>query len=200
MPSVLYANAQNRFVLMMLSVLRLSSTDCTTWPSEDPMTVMSAASRATSVPDPMAIPRSACASAGASFTPSPTMATTRPAACSSLTLSTFSSGRTPAKTSSRDIPTTSATWAATAALSPVSRIGRSPSSRNRAMARAEVSFTVSCREMIPASTPSTDTQMAVAPADSASARACSCSASSAPELSCSAMKLERPAATERPST
>ena len=39
---------------------------------------MSDASIATSVPVPIAIPRSAWASAGASLTPSPTIATTRP--------------------------------------------------------------------------------------------------------------------------
>ena len=40
---------------------------------------------ATSVPVPMASPRSAWASAAASLTPSPTMATARPSACSRLT-------------------------------------------------------------------------------------------------------------------
>ena len=44
---------------------------------------------ATSAPDPMAIPRSACASAGASLMPSPTMATRRPPACSLRISSTF---------------------------------------------------------------------------------------------------------------
>ena len=44
-----------------------------------------AASIATSVPVPMASPRSAWASAAASLTPSPTIATTRPSACSRLT-------------------------------------------------------------------------------------------------------------------
>ena len=41
---------------------------------------------ATSVPEPIAIPRSARARAGASFTPSPTIATRCPAACSSATI------------------------------------------------------------------------------------------------------------------
>ena len=43
------------------------------------MSTTSAVSMATSVPAPMAMPRSAWASAGASFTPSPTMATARSA-------------------------------------------------------------------------------------------------------------------------
>jgi hypothetical protein len=155
---------------MMPRVLRLSWTDCTTWRRDEPITVMSAASRATSVPDPMAIPRSACASAGASLTPSPTMATTRPASCSSLTVATLSSGRTPANTSRAGIPTAAATRPATCALSPVSRIGRSPSSVRSAMAGAEDSLRVSCRLMIPATRPSTATQIAVAPASSAASR------------------------------
>ena len=57
------------------------------------MTVRSAASIATSVPEPMAMPRSACASAAASLTPSPTMATVAPAACSFRTASTLPSGQ-----------------------------------------------------------------------------------------------------------
>ena len=57
--------------------------------------VRSLASMATSVPVPMAMPRSACASAGASFTPSPTTATRRPSAWSARTTSTFSPGQHP---------------------------------------------------------------------------------------------------------
>src|SRR3546814_3532429 len=50
-----------------------------TIPSVLPLTsVMPALSMATSAPVPMAMPTSACASAGASFTPSPAMATLRP--------------------------------------------------------------------------------------------------------------------------
>ena len=54
--------------------------------------VMSDASIAISVPVPIAIPRSACASAGASLTPSPTNATLRPNAWRRFTSSTFPSG------------------------------------------------------------------------------------------------------------
>ena len=49
-------------------------------------------SMAISVPVPIAMPTSACASAGASFTPSPTMATTLPLACSLLIASILSDG------------------------------------------------------------------------------------------------------------
>ena len=56
------------------------------------ISVTSAASAAMCVPDAIAIPTSACASAGASFNPSPTIATTLPLACSRLMASTFRAG------------------------------------------------------------------------------------------------------------
>lgn len=58
----------------------------------------SAASMATSVPVPMAMPTSAMARAGESFTPSPTMATLFPACCSCSTLATLWDGSTSANT------------------------------------------------------------------------------------------------------
>lgn len=58
----------------------------------------SAASMATSVPVPMAMPTSAMARAGESLTPSPTMATTFPACCSCSTLATLWEGSTSANT------------------------------------------------------------------------------------------------------
>ena len=69
---------------------------------------------ATSVPAPMAMPTSARARAGASFTPSPTIATDRPRSCSSATARSLSSGSTSANTSSmpRSAATASATWRA----------------------------------------------------------------------------------------
>ena len=84
---------------------------------------------ATSVPVPIASPRSAWASAGASLTPSPTIATTRPSACRRRTTSALSAGSTSAMTSS--IPTSAATARAVASLSPVSSTGRSPSALQR---------------------------------------------------------------------
>ena len=59
----------------------------------DRISTISAVSMATSVPAPIAIPMSACARAGASLTPSPTIATRRPACCSSTTLAALSSGQ-----------------------------------------------------------------------------------------------------------
>jgi hypothetical protein len=62
-----------------------------------------AASLATSVPViPIATPTSARASAGASFTPSPVMATTRPSAWNASTILSFCAGCTRAKTEIRD--------------------------------------------------------------------------------------------------
>jgi hypothetical protein len=58
-----------------------------------------ALSRATSVPDPMATPTVASVSAGASLMPSPSIATTRPCATSSLIRASLSSGNRSASTS-----------------------------------------------------------------------------------------------------
>ncbi|MNC28021.1 hypothetical protein D3C75_762110 [compost metagenome] len=63
---------------------------------------MSAASIATSVPVPMAMPMSAVAKAGASLMPSPTIATLRPSCWSLRTSSALPSGSTSAST--REIP------------------------------------------------------------------------------------------------
>ena len=81
---------------------------------------MPALSIATSVPDPIAMPTSAAASAGASLTPSPAIATTRPSAFSFATTALFWSGRTSASTSA--MPSLRATASAVARLSPVSMI------------------------------------------------------------------------------
>ena len=64
--------------------------------SGSPLTrVRSAAPIAASVPVPTAMPRSAWASAAASFTPSPTRATAFPLACRPRTTSTFPAGPDP---------------------------------------------------------------------------------------------------------
>ena len=131
--------------------------------------VMSAASAATSVPVPMAIPRSAVTSAGASFTPSPAMATTSPACISSRTTRDLSSGKTSLTTSS--MPSVAATACAGPAASPVSMIGRRPSSRSMPMACALSGRTMSFTSMRPASCPSTVTRTVVFdPAAPSSAR------------------------------
>ena len=108
-----------------------------TWPRSLPITVRSAASMATSVPEPMAMPRSACASAGGVVHAVPGHGHRGALRLEPLTASTLPSGRTSASTSSGAMPTASATRAATTALSPVSRTGRRPRARSRAMAAAE---------------------------------------------------------------
>ena len=79
---------------------------------------ISALSIAISVPLPIAIPTSAWASAGESFTPSPTITTFLPCSCKSLTFLYLSSGETSAITSS--IPNFLAITFAVLSLSPVS--------------------------------------------------------------------------------
>src|SRR2546426_352060 len=54
-----------------------------------------------SVPVPIAIPTSACARAGASLIPSPTIATCLPCRCSFFTMSAFCEGSTSARISSK---------------------------------------------------------------------------------------------------
>ncbi|MNT22375.1 hypothetical protein D3C72_1577560 [compost metagenome] len=73
---------------------------------------------ATSEPEPMAMPTSAAASAGASFTPSPTMATS-PLVCarSASTFSTLPAGNTESKAPSS--PSLAAIWATGAGASPL---------------------------------------------------------------------------------
>src|SRR5215472_17076248 len=78
---------------------------------------ISPASTATSAPAPIAIPTSAVTAAGASFTPSPTMATRFPERLSFSIFADFSSGNTSARTAS--IPSSVATESATARASPV---------------------------------------------------------------------------------
>ena len=65
-----------------------------------------------------ATPTSAAASAGASFTPSPTMATVRPAACSARTRSSLSAGVRPPAAAAAGTPAAAATTATVAGSSP----------------------------------------------------------------------------------
>src|SRR5579885_1874878 len=72
--------AKNRFC-RILPIAAAESLRARTMPERSPFkSVMPALSIATSVPVPMAMPTSEAASAGASFTPSPAIATTRPSA------------------------------------------------------------------------------------------------------------------------
>ena len=75
---------RSRFCRMLRMVAR-DSRRARAMPRRSPLTsVTPALSIATSVPVPIAMPTSACASAGASLMPSPAIATTRPSRCSRL--------------------------------------------------------------------------------------------------------------------
>ena len=123
---------------------------------------------ATSVPAPIAIPRSAWASAGASLTPSPTIATLRPLRCSSATLLALSAGSTSAITVS--IPSSRPMRRAVAALSPVSMTTCTPCSRRAAMAGRDVGRGASAMPMSATGRPSTATHTVVRPSAAIAAR------------------------------
>ena len=112
----------------------------------------------------MATPRSACTSAGASFTPSPTMATDRPRACSSRIFSDFWSGSTSAKYS--EIPSSLDTDSATPRASPVSITERIPNRVNSAMASLDSGRTISASAKSARAWPSRSSTTTVFPADS----------------------------------
>ena len=112
------------------------------------MSTMSAASIATSVPAPMAMPVSARVSAGASLMPSPTIATLPNSFRRRISLS-LPSGRTPAITSST--PAMRPIARAVRSLSPVSITTWIPIFCNCFMASALSSLMVSATAMMPRS-------------------------------------------------
>ena len=122
---------------------------------------ISADSIATSVPLPMAIPISAWAKAGASFIPSPTMATNLFSSWSFLTSLDLSCGKTSAKTLS--IPTWEAIALAVFSLSPVIIATSIPISWSFLIALALFSFTISATAIIPATFPSIAMYIGVLP-------------------------------------
>ena len=128
---------------MTRSVARDSATASAAAPRSARMRTISAESAATAVPEPIAIPRSAAARAGASLMPSPTTATVRPACCKAVTTACLPSGRTPAYTRSRGMPTRSATACAVRSSSPVRRYAVRPSAASRVIAARELGRTVS---------------------------------------------------------
>mmetsp|Transcript_5426 Transcript_5426/g.22209 ORF Transcript_5426/g.22209 Transcript_5426/m.22209 type:complete len:240 (-) Transcript_5426:2591-3310(-) len=115
-PRQLYASEKNRLIRIRLNVTRDISSAATTSSRLDRTSTTPAASIATSVPAPTAIPRSDWAIAGASLMPSPTTATLFPSCCRSLTASTFPAGRASATTCL--MPTDAAIARATLQLSP----------------------------------------------------------------------------------
>ena len=119
---------------------------------------------ATSVPVPMAIPTSACASAGASLMPSPTIATIFPSCCNSLILAAFCSGRISASTLT--IPTCRAIASAVFLLSPVNITTSKSNLRKALTASGEESLIASAIPIIPSSSPSTAINTTVLPSAS----------------------------------
>ena len=111
----------------------------------------SAASIAISVPAPMAMPISARVRAGASFIPSPTIATL-PCSFRERITASLPSGRTPAITSST--PACAPTAFAVRSLSPVSITTRMPMFRSCFTASGLSGFITSAAAMTPSSFPS----------------------------------------------
>ena len=193
--TALYPTAQPRFCFILRTVPRPIRRAMATSRGSERIRTTSAVSTATSVPAPMAIPKSACASAGASLTPSPTMATRLPASMSSLTLAALSPGSTSAMT--LVMPSSAAIRAAVAALSPVSITTSTPRSRNSATAAAEVGRTASAMPKTATARPSTAASTEVLPA----AASASCRGPSTPTSTDSASISRRlPTATRCPST
>src|SRR3990167_3519211 len=151
--AVLYAYAQKRFCLMF-RIVAFESAMAVTTPRRSPdISVMSAASIATSVPVPSARPMSAWARAGASLMPSPTIPTRLPSSWSRLTSLALSPGRTSART--RSIPTSRAIASAVRRLSPVIMMTSRPSRCSAATAAAELGLRVSATATSPAARPPT---------------------------------------------
>ena len=117
------------------------------------ISTMSALAMETSVPEPRAIPTSARTSAGASLTPSPTMATRRPPACSRRITSSFCSGSTSAITSMP--PRRRAIASAARRRSPLSMVTRMPSPFSAAIRAVASSRTRSSMATSALSRPST---------------------------------------------
>mmetsp|Transcript_4368 Transcript_4368/g.12600 ORF Transcript_4368/g.12600 Transcript_4368/m.12600 type:complete len:420 (-) Transcript_4368:1542-2801(-) len=126
MPTRLYASAHPRFCLILPTVALPRSRASMNCPRRLPISTTEAAWAAASIPPWSATPTCAAASAGASFTPSPTTATCRPSARRRSTISTLPSGRCPPHANVSGMPTSRATAAAAAGLSPDTSSTRMP--------------------------------------------------------------------------
>mmetsp|Transcript_1415 Transcript_1415/g.1911 ORF Transcript_1415/g.1911 Transcript_1415/m.1911 type:complete len:330 (+) Transcript_1415:2451-3440(+) len=118
-PSVLYPSAHKKFKRIRLKMVLERSNVTITSLSFEFIKTTCADSIATSVPAPIAIPTSALASAGESFTPSPIMATRKPSPCNFAMQSAFSPGSTSAITRLGFMPMDDAIDRAVVRLSPV---------------------------------------------------------------------------------
>ena len=119
------------------------------------------ASFAACVPLFMATPTSACARAGASFVPSPIMATSFPACCSRLMYSILSSGLASAMKSST--PAFSAIYFAVSGLSPVTITVFTPILRRRSKRSRMPVLIMSCNSITPCTCSSVQTTRGVPP-------------------------------------
>mmetsp|Transcript_22197 Transcript_22197/g.71939 ORF Transcript_22197/g.71939 Transcript_22197/m.71939 type:complete len:218 (-) Transcript_22197:1731-2384(-) len=177
------------------------------WPSRSPRRTTLAASPAASMPRLIARPTSAVASAGASFTPSPTIATVFPSALSFSTNATLSTGRHPPRTSAASMPAAAAAASAAACASPEHTYTRPPSARSAETAPAASARTRSVRRISPSnprpSMPTTTTETPCAasgPEPTSSApRSAESAADAAPPIT-RATYPSRPTATRAPST
>ena len=124
--------------------------------------IMFAASLAAWVPLCMARPTSACARAGASFVPSPIMATSFPPRCSSRIMASLSSGVASARKPST--PASRAIASAVRGLSPVIITVRSPMRRSCSKRSRMPGFTTSDRATTPSTRSSRSTTRGVPPA------------------------------------
>ena len=159
------------------------------------MSVTEPDSMATSVPVPIATPTSACARAGASLTPSPTIATGLPVACRRRIWACFSSGRTSDRT--RSMPSWRAMARAVASLSPVSITTSRPRWRSSATAAAALGFSVSAMANTATGRPSMAANTGVLPS---AAKPAAAVRSSAAASSPAPTKSARPTTTRRPLT
>src|SRR5439155_65912 len=116
--------------------IRVSPIGLQAFMSGDELTILASEARWVWLPSALLM-----ASAGASLTPSPTIATVPPAATSASIRSTLSSGRRSASTSR--MPRLRATASATGRVSPVRRIVRMPKRPSAATARCPSGRTVS---------------------------------------------------------
>ena len=139
------------------------------------------ASLAAVVPVFIATPTSAWASAGASFVPSPVIATIRPFACSSLISAIFASGVASARKSST--PASCAITAAVTRLSPVIMTVRIPIFRSSSKRSLMPPLTMSLRWTTPSAKLSRATTSGVPPCSATRCTAWSISAGARPPFS-----------------
>mmetsp|Transcript_97741 Transcript_97741/g.262610 ORF Transcript_97741/g.262610 Transcript_97741/m.262610 type:complete len:428 (+) Transcript_97741:451-1734(+) len=166
---MLNRNAHRKLNLIVRRVSRESMKKAARSRRSERTRTMSAASTVTSCPAPIAMPMSAVASAGASFTPSPTIATTLcclplpPWARSLSTVLTLSAGRASATTRDSSMPHWRATLRAATRWSPLHIQTSTPATCSDATHDRACGANASCRATAASGTPSTARATTVAP-------------------------------------